>query len=82
MNPQPSTCSTQRNWKVLYRAAIFETNKRIVSQRVSQAEDAVIARTRELFYQPGTMEERDELDDALYALHALRTSWGHLSGVN
>lgn len=81
MNPLPSTCSTQKSWKVLYRAAILENNKSIVSQRVSQAEDAVIARTRELFYQPTSMEERDELDDALYALRAFRTAWEHLEAA-
>jgi hypothetical protein len=81
MNPPPSKCSTNRNWKVLYRAAILERNKGLVAQRVSIAEDAVIARARELFYQAGTSEERDDLEDALYALHAFRTAWEHLDAA-
>jgi hypothetical protein len=81
MNPSPSECSTNRNWKVLYRAAILERNKSFVPQRVSIAEDAVIARGRELFYQAGTSEERDDLEDALYALRAFRTAWEHLDAA-
>ena len=76
MNPPPS-----KNWKVLYRAAILEKNKSLVSQRVSQAEDAVIARVRELFYQSGNREEKDELKDALYTLRAFRTAWEHLEAA-
>lgn len=69
-------------WKTLYRAAILETNKKVLPQRVSEAEEAVRARGRELFYGSGTREEGDgtseeeeALDDALYALRALRTAW-------
>ncbi|HVO61358.1 MAG TPA: hypothetical protein VMT53_10510 [Terriglobales bacterium] len=80
MNPPTSMHPTQK-WKVLYRAAIFEKNKSIVPQRVSLAEDAVIARVRELFHQSGAREERDELEDALYALRAFRSSWDHLKAA-
>jgi len=81
MNSQPSKPSPQANWRVLYRAAIFEKDKSIVPLRVSQAETAVRARVRELFYQPGTREEKDQLEDALYALRAFRTSWEHLDAA-
>ncbi|HVO64813.1 MAG TPA: hypothetical protein VMT53_28080 [Terriglobales bacterium] len=80
MNPPTSMHSIEK-WKVLYRAAILEKNKDIVPQRVSQAEDAVVARVRELFYKPATKEERDELEDALYALRAYRSSWEHLKAA-
>jgi hypothetical protein len=73
-----------RNWTTLYRAAILETNKSVLPQRVSDAEEAVRARAREMFYGSGTHEERDgtseekeALDDALYALRAFRTAWEH-----
>jgi hypothetical protein len=73
-----------RNWRTLYRVAILETNKRVQPQRVSEAEEAVRARGRELFYDNGTREEGDgtseeteALDDALYALRAFRTAWQH-----
>jgi len=44
---------------------------------VSDAEEAVIARRREIFYADGTPEEKEALEDALYALHAFKTAWQH-----
>lgn len=64
-------------WKTLYRAAILETNKGLLPQRVSEAEEAVKARGREIFYGKGTPEEKEALEDALYALNAFRTAWQH-----
>ena len=64
-------------WRSLYRAAILETNKNILLGRVSKAEAAVIERRREIFYADGTPEEKEALEDALYALHAFRTAWQH-----
>ena len=65
------------NWRTLYRAAILETNKNILPQRVSVAEEAVRARGREIFYGEGTADEKEALEDALYALRAFRTAWQH-----
>lgn len=65
------------DWKTLYRVAILETDKRVLPQRVSEAEDAAKARGREIFYADGTDEEKEALDDALYALRAFRTAWQH-----
>jgi hypothetical protein len=67
-----------RNWKVLYRAAILEPDRIRIAQRISEAEQAVITRGRELFHSPEKIEERDELEDALYALRAFRSASGHL----
>jgi hypothetical protein len=66
-----------RNWRTLYRAAILETNRWILRQRVSEAEEAVILRGREIFYGEGTSEEKEALEDALYALGAFKTAWEH-----
>ena len=66
-----------RNWRILYRAAILETNKSVLPQRVSEAELAVRARGREIFYDDGTSEEKEALEDALYALRAFKTAWEH-----
>lgn len=66
------------NWRTLYRAAILETNKSVLPQRVLEAEEAVLTRGREIFYDPATLgelEEKEALEDALYALRAFRTSW-------
>ena len=67
-----------RNWRTFYRAAILETVRSVQPQRVSQAEEAVKARGREIFfYADGTAEEQEALEDALYALRALRSAWQH-----
>lgn len=63
------------DWKSLYRAAIFQTNRGMNRQLVAQAEKAVVARARELFYNHGSLEEKEALEDALYTLHALKTAW-------
>ena len=70
-------CLNRTDWRTLYRAAILETNKRMLPQRVSEAEEAVIERGRKLFYDHGTPEEKDDLEDALYALRAYRSAWQH-----
>lgn len=67
-------CLKSPDWRALYRSAILETNKEVLSQRVVEAEAAVIARAREIFYADGTAEEKEALEDALYALYAFKTS--------
>jgi hypothetical protein len=57
------------------KRTILETNKSVLPQRVSEAEEAVIARRREIFYADGAPEEKEALEDALYALRAYRTAW-------
>jgi hypothetical protein len=49
----------------------------VLPQRVSEAEAAVIERRREIFYADGSPEEKEALEDALYALHAFTTAWQH-----
>ena len=65
------------DWRALYRAAILETNKSVIALRVSEAEKALLARRRELFYDDTTLDEKEALEDALYALRAFKTSWHH-----
>ena len=59
------------DWKALYRAAICESDKSAF-RRIVEAEKAILARERELFYSGGTLQEKEALEDALHALHALR----------
>jgi len=66
--------SSHENWKTLYRAAILETNKNISLQKLSTAEQAILARGRELFYTAGTREEIEALEDTLYALRVFRSA--------
>jgi hypothetical protein len=70
-------CLNRVDWKILYRAAILETNKSVLPHRVSEAEKAVRARGREIFYSNGSSEEEEALEDALNALRAFRTAWEH-----
>jgi hypothetical protein len=77
MNPVFLPHPKHTEWKTLYRAAILETNKCVVPDRVWKAEEAVLAREREIFYGHGTAEEEEALEDALYALRAFRTAWPH-----
>jgi hypothetical protein len=72
------TSDHAQNWKILYRAAIQEPDRTRIPQLISAAEQAVIARGRELFHSPDKFEERDDLEDALYALRAFRSASGHL----
>jgi hypothetical protein len=77
MNTAFPPCLNRPDWRTLYRAAILETDKSVLPQRVSEAEEAVIDRRREIFYNHGTPEEKDALEDALYALGAFRSVWEH-----
>jgi hypothetical protein len=60
-----SPCLKSTDWSPLYRSAILESNKRVLPRLVSQAEAAVVARAREIFYSDGTAEEKEALEDAL-----------------
>lgn len=67
--PEPSNPA----WHVLYQAALFETDRSKISDRIDQAERAILAREKELFVLKSDHIEEDQiLDDALYALRALR----------
>jgi hypothetical protein len=75
MQKLPSRSSVTSNfvWQDLYQAALFETDPNKVPERIAQAEQAILARFKELFVATHDHIEEDQvLDDALYALHALR----------
>lgn len=60
-------------WRELYKAALFETDRNKIPNRIDEAQKAIIARARELFGSTtDTIEEDQALDDALYALRALQ----------
>ena len=62
------------NWRELYTAALFETDRERLPARIADAEHAIVARARELFSAGNdTIEEDQALDDALYALRALQS---------
>lgn len=75
MRRLPSGNATKRRsaWHSLYQAALFETDRSQIPARIAQAEQAIFARVKELFVVSGDHIEEDQvLDDALYALRALR----------
>jgi len=72
-HPSKKALSPELAWHVLYQAALFETDRRKVPERITEAERAILARIKELFVVTNDHVEEDMvLDDALYALRALR----------
>jgi hypothetical protein len=64
-------------WHELYKAALFETDKKKIPARIADAERAIVARARELFFSStDNIEEDQALDDALYGLRALQNCPG------
>ena len=60
-------------WRGLYRAALFEIDETKLPERIAQAEKALALRARDLFHMAGDNDEEGQaLDDAMYALRALR----------
>jgi len=65
-----------RRWKRLYTEALFEIDSSKLPERIAQAEAALVSRARELFHAPGdNIEEEQALDDAMYAMRALRSTY-------
>jgi hypothetical protein len=71
-------------WVQLYKDALFELDANKVSDRIGKAETALVTRARELFSLAGdNIEEEQAVDDAMYALHALRSALNcRLKGKN
>jgi hypothetical protein len=61
------------NWRDLYRAALFETDTAKLASRIASAEQAIVTRGRQLFGAEIKDSEDQALDDALYALRALKS---------
>ena len=63
-------------WQALYRAAIFGQNLSHSERLIAQAEAAIAVRRNELAQSSGPWAdaEREGMEEALYALKALRTA--------
>jgi hypothetical protein len=74
MRNQEAVLSGNRNWDELYVAALFETDKSRIPDRIAEAQRAIVDRARYLFSSGAdTIEEDQALDDAMYALRALQS---------
>ncbi|MGC2447800.1 MAG: hypothetical protein WA477_09150 [Candidatus Sulfotelmatobacter sp.] len=72
--PSHDTYTAEVAWHALYQAALFETDRDRIPERIAEAERAILARIKELFFVTADHIEEDLiLDDALYALRALRS---------
>ncbi len=61
------------NWKQLYLAALFERNKAIMPEKISEAQRVIAMRRRRILHLSGShSQERQALDTALFSLQALR----------
>jgi hypothetical protein len=76
MAPLPSSpYNSSENWRDLYREAILELDQSKIRQNIVDAEKAIVERARELFQRDGdNSDEKQALDDAMYFLHALRST--------
>jgi hypothetical protein len=75
MSTGSSKSLDSRTWRELYKAALFEVDKTKLPERIAQAEKAIALKARALFYVAGdSIEEGQALDDAVYALRALRNT--------
>jgi hypothetical protein len=62
------------DWRSDYLLAIQEADRGKLPARIAKAQKVIVARARELFDIPGdNIEEGHALDDALYALQALKS---------
>ncbi len=64
------------NWQEPYRAAVIETNPKLLKQKIAGAQQAAILRLKQLENSPDHHHELIALTDALTALKILgETNW-------
>ena len=69
-------------WRDLYVTALMEGDREKTPGRIADAELAILNRARELFKASGdNIQEEEALDDALYALRALKNCLQLPSGL-
>lgn len=73
----PAVPTPVPNWRELYQAALLETDRRRLTERIVVAERALVARGRELFFTEDVdPAEQRAIEHALNALHALENCLG------
>ena len=69
------------SWRGLYLQALFETDRKKAPSLIAEAERALVYRERELFENPQGTPEREAVNNALHALHALKNCIGSKSAA-
>jgi len=69
-----------RDWKEIYKAALFEDDNTKIPQRIAEAERALAARALELFgADDDQVREQQAMDNARYFLRVLGNTQGVLT---
>jgi hypothetical protein len=69
-----------RDWKEIYKAALFEDDNTKIPQRIADAERALAARASELYgASDDQIREQQAMENARYFLRVLGTSQGLLN---
>lgn len=71
MASSPHLHSNLPQWKELYEAAVLELDRRKLSQRIQEAEQAIVDCLKKLDDSAG-LAEKESLNNALQVLHDLR----------
>ena len=72
--------SLRRDWKEIYKAALFEDDNSKIPQRIAEAERALAARALELFgASDDQIREQRAMENARYFLRVLGTTQGILT---
>jgi hypothetical protein len=64
--------TNNNDWREMFQAAVLETNREKLQQRVEAAEAAIFSRLQELNSEHGRQAERHELDDAIRMLRVIK----------
>jgi len=65
------------HWRELYQAALFETDRHRLGEKITVAERALVMRGRELFFaEDMDPAEQRAVEQALNSLHALENCLG------
>ena len=75
MAHQPAPNRYRYPWHALYLAALLETDKALLADRIKVAEEELIARESVLTTNMWDAVELSAIEDALHALEVLRRNW-------
>jgi hypothetical protein len=67
--------SCDGGWRELYIAALFEKDKTKLAERIATAQLAICAKRQKSILSGNNVQERQALDNALFSLYALATSF-------